>query len=212
MNAERQPQRRRPAHFAPVQRFNAPVIVQVNVSTKDRRPALAFEAGHRLFRDTWEAADFWRVGAYVIMPDHVHLFCAPGRDPAPSLRQWVEYWKSRIAAQWPTDADGTATDVTEAVRPECGDGGSPSVATGRTDDTEVVPPGRTVDSAHGGSASVRTARFKLWQRDFWDTQMRSREHYEEKLSYVRMNPLRKGLAQNPEDWPYQGVIHEIGWV
>jgi putative transposase len=55
----------------------------------------------------------------------------------------------------------------------------------------------------------RPAAFKLWQRDFWDTQMRDREHYDEKLAYVRMNPVRKGLVATPEEWPYQGVVHPI---
>lgn len=56
------------------------------------------------------------------------------------------------------------------------------------------------------------AGIKLWQRDFWDTQMRSREHYEEKLSYVRMNPVRRGLANKPEEWPYQGKVYPICWM
>ncbi len=164
------PRRHRPPHHAPAKRFNEPIIVQVNVCTKSRRPILAYEAGHRLCREIWQVADFWRVGHYVIMPDHIHLFCAPGCMPPTSLRQWVEYWKSRTAARWP---------ITRYR-------------------TEPVPPGEK--------------SFKPWQRDFWDTQMRSREHYEEKLSYVRMNPLRKGLATTPEGWPYQGAIHEIGWM
>ncbi len=42
--------------------------------------------------------------------------------------------------------------------------------------------------------------------------MRDRKHYDEKLSYVRMNPVRKGLVQNPPDWPFQGEIHPIIWL
>jgi REP element-mobilizing transposase RayT len=210
------PDRRRPSHHAPVERFNEPLIVQVNVCTSDRRAVLACPEGHALCRDVWHAADSWRVGQYVIMPDHIHLFCAPGRVPAPSLKQWVEFWKSRIASRWPGKTDGTAG---------FGFGGTGSVPSAKgaqgmkTDDTEVVPPGFGL----GGTGSVpsasdvqkvRTERakpFKLWQRDFWDTQMRTREHYDEKLAYVRMNPVRKGLAKTPEDWQYQGEVFPIGW-
>ena len=58
------------------------------------------------------------MGQYVIMPDHIHLFCVPGRLPMPSLAQWVEYWKGRIAARWPLKTDGT-----EPVPPGCGKDG-----------------------------------------------------------------------------------------
>ena len=156
-------------------------MVQVNVCTKDRRPVLACEAVHRLCRETWQAADFWRVGQHMIMPDHIHLFCVPGHLPMPSLKQWVEYWKGRIAARWPLKTDGT-----EAVPPGGEIGGTPSVA--------PVP------------------SFKLWQRDFWDTQMRSREHYEEKLSYVRLNPVRKELVKDAAEWPHQGEVFPISWA
>jgi REP element-mobilizing transposase RayT len=57
-----------------------------------------------------------------------------------------------------------------------------------------------------------SANPKLWQRDFWDTQMRSREHYQEKLSYVRMNPVRKELVVRPEDWPYRGQVFPVAWL
>jgi len=215
MNDEQYPQRRRPAHHAPAERFNEPVLVQVNVCTKDRRPVLACEAGHRLCREAWRAADFWRVGQYVIMPDHIHLFCSPGRIPMPSLTQWVEYWKGQVAVRWSLMA------MT---------GGTPSGPV-KTDGTEPVPPeermeGRPPCRPHAGpseasvfmtgvSAAVPTAAvpsFKLWQRDFWDTQMRSREHYEEKLAYVRMNPVRKGLAMTPDNWPYQGKVFPVAWM
>jgi putative transposase len=53
---------------------------------------------------------------------------------------------------------------------------------------------------------------RCFQEDCWDTQMRDQEHYEEKLSYVRMNPVRRGLAQRWEDWPFRGKAHEIVWL
>lgn len=48
-----------------------------------------------------------------------------------------------------------------------------------------------------------------WQDDFFDHLLRSAESYAEKQEYVYLNPIRAGLVQNPEDWPYQGVIEEI---
>jgi len=47
--------------------------------------------------------------------------------------------------------------------------------------------------------------------DCWDTQMRSQSHYIRKLEYVADNPVRQGLAQCSEDWPYQGRMNELRW-
>ncbi len=66
---------------------------------------------HLLLRETWKAADHWLVGRYVIMPDHVHLFCAPGDIATRPLANWVRYWKAAISkatesaagALWQTD-------------------------------------------------------------------------------------------------------------
>ncbi len=41
-----------------------------------------------------------------------------------------------------------------------------------------------------------------WQRDFFDHRIRSHESAEEKLDYIRKNPVREGLVDRPEDWPW----------
>ena len=43
----------------------------------------------------------------------------------------------------------------------------------------------------------------LWQRDFFDHRLRGWESAAEKAQYIRMNPVRAGLVEKPEDWPYQ---------
>jgi REP element-mobilizing transposase RayT len=45
-----------------------------------------------------------------------------------------------------------------------------------------------------------------WQEGFFDHVLRSAESYAEKWEYVRMNPVRAGLCDEPERWPYQGEI------
>ena len=47
--------------------------------------------------------------------------------------------------------------------------------------------------------------------DCWDTQMRSMGHYCRKISYVSMNPVRAGLVEEPENWPFQGRINALWW-
>ena len=41
-----------------------------------------------------------------------------------------------------------------------------------------------------------------WQRDFFDHRLRDHEQLVEKVEYIRMNPVRKGLSQRAEDWPW----------
>ena len=42
-----------------------------------------------------------------------------------------------------------------------------------------------------------------WQRDYFDHRIRQEESASEKWDYIRMNPVRKGLALQPDDWPFQ---------
>jgi putative transposase len=50
-----------------------------------------------------------------------------------------------------------------------------------------------------------------FQADCWDTQMRSREQYDEKLAYMMANPVRARLVEATEAWPYRGRVHDVGW-
>jgi len=43
-----------------------------------------------------------------------------------------------------------------------------------------------------------------WQVGFFDHVLRRQESYDEKWEYVKLNPVRGGLVQNSEDWPWQG--------
>jgi putative transposase len=61
-------------------------------------------------------------------------------------------------------------------------------------------------------AAIYDTRLKnMWLRDVWDTQMRSRDHCNEKRSYVAMNPVRGGHVSSPEEWPYSGSFQRIVW-
>ena len=42
--------------------------------------------------------------------------------------------------------------------------------------------------------------------------LRDGENYAQKWQYVRENPVRAELVARPEDWPYFGRVHEIGWA
>jgi len=41
-----------------------------------------------------------------------------------------------------------------------------------------------------------------WQTDFFDHRLRRDESLREKADYILANPVRAGLVQHAEDWPY----------
>jgi len=47
----------------------------------------------------------------------------------------------------------------------------------------------------------------LWQEEFFDHLLRSHESYSEKWNYVEQNPVRAGLVERAEDWPFAGYVH-----
>jgi REP element-mobilizing transposase RayT len=155
---EPRPNRKTPVHLPVREPINRSVIVFVTVCTDKRKPILCREKAHRLLTEAYGEADSWRVGRYVVMPDHIHLFCAPAERDHPPLTKWVQYWKGLVSRKWPWP--------------------------------EEQP---------------------IWQKSFWDTQLRKAERYDEKWAYVNGNPVRKGLAANPDDWPYQGELNVLEW-
>jgi REP-associated tyrosine transposase len=52
---------------------------------------------------------------------------------------------------------------------------------------------------------------EVWQREHWDRRFRSSESYASKWKYVRRNPVRYGLCEHPDDWPYQGELNILQW-
>jgi REP-associated tyrosine transposase len=42
-----------------------------------------------------------------------------------------------------------------------------------------------------------------WQEGCFDRLLRSDESLSDKWEYLRQNPVRAGLVQNPDDWPFQ---------
>jgi REP element-mobilizing transposase RayT len=45
----------------------------------------------------------------------------------------------------------------------------------------------------------------MWQEESFDHVLRSDESFEEKLEYIRQNPVRRGLVERPEDYPWLWV-------
>ena len=71
-------------------------IVLLTVTAEKRNPWIANETAHRLLHQTWSEATAWLVGDYLLMPDHLHCFCAP-HDLHFTIETWISYWKREFA-------------------------------------------------------------------------------------------------------------------
>ena len=56
----------------------------------------------------------------------------------------------------------------------------------------------------------------LWQKRYYDHNVRDYESFVEKLRYIHRNPVKRGLAGKPEDWQWSSFRHyrtaEVGTV
>lgn len=93
--------RKRPAHFPAVESGFRSIIIFLTVCTKGRRPLLANDEASDLIVEAWRLADYWCVGRYMILPDHLHLFCAPNTFPPEPLKSWISFWKNHVTRRWP---------------------------------------------------------------------------------------------------------------
>jgi putative transposase len=55
----------------------------------------------------------------------------------------------------------------------------------------------------GGAPSNR----RFWQARYYDFNVRSPEKRIEKLKYIHRNPVKRGLVEKPEDWPWSSYRH-----
>jgi len=50
---------------------------------------------------------------------------------------------------------------------------------------------------------------KVWQDDYWDTNIYTERFLRQKLNYVHRNPVRAGLAEKLEDYPYSSYRNYV---
>jgi putative transposase len=93
----------------PVERHNQPIILFVTAALAAGRFGLACQPARDALLSSWAGATHWRVGYYLVMPDHIHLFCTPAGRPAEDVRTWCRYWK-RLAGDLHDDLRGAWLD------------------------------------------------------------------------------------------------------
>jgi REP element-mobilizing transposase RayT len=74
------------------------VIYFITCCTAERRACLANPQAHDAIRRAWQRLDRWRVGRYVVMPDHLHFFTSPC-DREEDLSQYLQAFRSLVTRQ-----------------------------------------------------------------------------------------------------------------
>ena len=78
------------------------------------------------------------------------------------------------------------------------------------DDTEYATRWRLIKSrfsmvlpqGHRRPSHMRRGERGLWQRRFWEHHVRNGQELEAYVRYCWENPIKHGLVDAPEDWPY----------
>ena len=92
----REPGRHTPAKGVHVS-LSGPSWVFLTVCTEKRGRWLAQSSIHRALHDIWKRiATAWLVSDYLLMPDHLHLFCAP-HNAKFTIERWMGFWKDHLA-------------------------------------------------------------------------------------------------------------------
>lgn len=198
----------------------------VTFCTANRQPWVACSIIHNAFKmfcsQSPHKAGVW-VGQYVLMPDHVHLFVSA--EGSRVLSNWVGALKRNLAKARRGMVHGpSAGNGNPANNKQCAGDDNPGLqqASGvgrpcKSGGNESVQPAGDTAPAHNPEESHdvfpnRRKFGRAWQDGFFDHVLRSSESYSEKWNYVRMNPVRAGLVNNAEDWPFSGgEIDVLRW-
>ena len=57
------------------------------------------------------------------------------------------------------------------------------------------------------SKLLKGPRSQFWQTRYYDFNVFTQPKFVEKLRYIHRNPVRRGLVEKPEDWPWSSFRH-----
>ena len=67
-------------------------------------------------------------------------------------------------------------------------------------------------------SKTRHREATIWQRRFWEHQIRDEIDYQAHMDYIHFNPVKHGLVSNVNEWPYSTFhryvregVYGIGW-
>ena len=168
----------------------------ITCSCYQRRPLLGRARTRNLFvrllDETRGRYRFSLVG-YVVMPDHIHLLMSEPEVGTPSVVMQV--LKQRVSRRLRKRPVGPTLRQAK--------GGPPDGRQLRLWAEGETP---TLQKTKGGAPELP----RFWQRRFYDFNFWSHKKRKEKLDYMHSNPVKRGLARRPQDWPWSSYAFYAG--
>jgi len=127
-------------------------------------------------------AQRYRLLAWVVMPNHVHVLFQPmnGWTLAKILASWKKFTARKICDYLRTAGNANlliGSQRKQAANQEIGVPGIPGIR-------------------------------PIWHREYWDRYMRDERHFQQAMEYIHHNPVKAGLADKAEDWRWSSVYPE----
>ncbi|HEV3163293.1 MAG TPA: transposase [Isosphaeraceae bacterium] len=140
----------------------------------------------------------YRLLAWVIMPNHVHVLFQP-----------IDGWTvAKIVASWKKFTAKPISHHRKALR-------NANLLIGVGDEAANREIGVGNEAAHreigvGDEAAHREIGGPergepIWHREYWDRYMRDEEHFRQAVGYIHDNPVKAGPVANAEDWRWSSA-------
>lgn len=147
------------------------------------------QAVHETRSERWFGIDGW-----VVLPDHMHfIWRLPEGDTDYSTR--VAAIKARFSMAV------RRVGLTPPLAPEGGV---------KPFKDRLNPYNGGVNPYNGGvNPALRKGQVGIWQKRFWEHHIRDERDWLAHRHYCWMNPVKHGLVDEPEDWPYSSYLLDI---
>lgn len=157
------------------------------VVTANRRPLLANEKAVGVLREAFKAVIAKRpfaVVAMAVLPEHLHsVWTLPPGDSDFATR-----W--RLIKTWFTKHHGDALGYAGA-HPTYGEVGLDVLGYAGAHPTYI-----------GSLSRARKGERDVWQRRYWEHQIRDADDLRHHVEYIHYNPVRHGHVSRPIEWPF----------
>ena len=179
-------------------------------------------------------AQRYRLIAWVVMPNHVHvLFQAlQGWTVSEIVASWKKFTARKIneylrKTSFPGNANlqigalrksGNANLQIGAVHSAALESGAPGPgnanlqigASDKAGNANLPIGGLNTATQESGVPSGGPGASRIWHREYWDRYIRDNNHFKQAVEYIHQNPVKAGLAAKAEDWPWSSARHNAG--
>jgi len=178
-------------------------VLRVPVVARKVEEALLFFDGER-----------YRMIAWVVMPNHVHALFEPvnGWTVAKIVASWKKFTARVICGYRREGGEEIANREigVPRVKRKTADRGMGVPRGGEEEEAD-----RGMGGSFPGNANLLIGRAgnadRVWHREFWDRYIRDERHLALAVAYIHGNPVKAGLVEQPEEWPWGSARRVFSW-